>query len=287
MPSVAEAIAAAADRLRVAGIPEPRLEAASLVDLTLQRGRTFLTAHPEYELTSDEVARFTEYLTRREGREPLQYIRGTQEFYGLEFDVTPDVLIPRPETEGLVEAALEYAGRIKLPRILDIGVGSGCIAVTMLHEIEGATGVAVDVSKNAIEVAKRNAAKHGVIDRLEFVLSDVYAALPPERFDVIVSNPPYVSSPDIPSLPKELAFEPRNALTDDNDGLSVIRRIAAGAPEYLRQGGSIFIEIGLGQADEARDLFASDLWESVDLLPDLQGIPRVVQARLKTSGDIP
>jgi release factor glutamine methyltransferase len=287
MTSVAEIIAAAAERLRDAGVPEAQREAVSLVDLTLQRGRAFLTAHPEYELSADEKDRFEEYLARRERREPLQYIRGTQEFYGLEFEVTPDVLIPRPETELLVEMAVEYAREMDAPRILDIGVGSGCIIVSLLRMLPQASGVGADRSEAAIAIAGRNAEKHGVAERLELMSSDVFDGIPSRRFDLIVSNPPYVPAAELESLQKELDFEPRNALTDGNDGLDIIRRIVAGAPDRLVSKGTLFIEIGLGQDTEVSKMLRSDVWGAVEVLPDLRGIPRVVRAMLKTLGGTP
>ena len=180
-----------------AEIPDPRRDAATLTSLALGRDRTFLYSHPEYAPTADEIDRIEEFLRRRAGREPLQYIRGKQEFYGLDFEVTPDVLIPRPETEMLVERGIEYLAGLSEPRFVDIGTGTGCIPISILKHVPGARGVAVDISPAAIAVARCNAERNGVADRLILIESDLFSNVPSERFHLIVSNPPYVPAPDI------------------------------------------------------------------------------------------
>ena len=279
MATVAEILEHAAGRLSEAGVADPRRESASLVAMAIGRERAFLIAHPEYVLTAEEAGRCAAAIDRRAAREPLQYIRGSQEFFGLEFEVTSDVLIPRPETEAVVEAGLEFLTARPSPRVLEIGVGSGCIIVSLLANCQAARGAGTDVSKAAIETARRNAARHGVDERLELMEADVYAGLEAGRFDLIVSNPPYVPEKDMATLQEEVRkFEPRLALTDEADGITIIRRIVEGAPDRLASGGLLLMEIGFGQHRDVAGLFGEISWESVEFLPDLQGIPRVVSA---------
>src|SRR5215203_736146 len=192
--SIAAALRSAYQMLDPAGVPEARREAASLLSFVLGKDRTFLIAHAEDQLEDDSLRRFQEGVERRVAGEPLQYITGVQDFYGREFRVTPEVLIPRPETELLVEAALEV-NMLDGAFICDVGTGSGCIAITLLCEIPSARAVAIDKSPAALEIAKLNAEKQGVSDRTVFVVSDCFEALDTNeyQFDLIVSNPPYVS----------------------------------------------------------------------------------------------
>ena len=271
----------AADALDAADVADARPQAASLLAFALNRDRTFLFAHSGQELTSDELAAFTSLIRRRSSREPYQYIVGRQEFYGLDFQVTPDVLIPRPETEILVEAAIKHLSKIDKPRFCEIGVGSGCISVAILHAHPTATAAAGDISEAALTIARRNAKLNGVADRLTLIESDVFANVPDEEFDAIVSNPPYVSRLDLDSLQAEVRdFEPVTSLSDGGDGLSIIRRIVDGAPSRLKKGGCLLMEIGFDQSSRVEAMFDRAVWSSVELLPDLQGIPRIVTARL-------
>ena len=282
MPTIAEMLNEGEQLLADAALTDPRREAATLVAMALGRDRTFLYAHPEYEPNESETARIEEFIRRRAGREPLQYIRGTQEFYGLDFEVTPDVLIPRPETEMLVELGVEFVSRFEEPRFLDAGTGSGCIPVSILKHAPNARAVAVDISPAAIAVARRNAERNGVAERVELIESDVYANLPAERFHLIVSNPPYVPERDLSGLQPEVRdHEPRVALTDGRDGLQIIAEIVRRAPEFLLPGGHLLIEIGFGQAEKVRAMTPADVWETVRMEPDLQGIPRVLVAKLR------
>lgn len=277
---ISEAIASATSELGNADVPEAVKEAGSLLQFAVARDRAFIVAHPEYELTEQELAVFKQAIARRSNREPFQQIVGRQEFYGLDFIVTPDVLIPRPETEILVERAIEVIGN-REASFLDIGVGSGCISVAILKHCPKATGLAVDVSEAAIEVAKRNAAMHGVDGRLTIEDSDVYDDLDPQQFELIVSNPPYVPLADIATLQPEVRdHEPHVALTGGSSGLSIIKRIVAGAPEYLKPQGHLLIEIGFGQHERVDSLFDRGIWTHVKFLADLQGIPRIVTAQI-------
>jgi len=208
--------------------------------------------------------------------EPLQYITGVQDFYGREFRVTPDVLIPRPETELLVEAALEVS---KGALICDVGTGSGCIAITLLCELRDARAVAVDKSAAALEIAKLNAAKQSVADRATFVVSNCFDALDrgEYQFDLIVSNPPYVSEAELIGLQREVRdHEPHVALSPGPDGLSVIRRLLTEAPAFLKPNGHLLMEIGFDQGEAVRSLIDESVWSLLEIRPDLQSIPRVV-----------
>jgi release factor glutamine methyltransferase len=263
-------------------VVEPKRESALLLSLAIQKDRTFLIAHADDEVEPAALESFKSYIDRRAAHEPFQYISGHQEFFGLDFYVTPDVLIPRPETEILVEAAIEILRTTPQPSFCEVGVGSGCISVSLLHTIKNCRGVAGDVSKAAINVARRNAETQGVADRLDLRISDVFEAIEPEQFDLIVSNPPYVPSDQIPALQPEVRiFEPHSSLTDGKDGLSIIRRLVKDSPALLRHAGGLLIEIGFDQSESVVKMFDNPLWKKVEMLPDLQGIPRIVNARLK------
>ena len=282
MVSIAESLNDAERALAESGVAEPRRESVSLLARALQRDKTFLYTYPERELSESEENLFDSFLRRRAAREPFQYITGVQEFYGLEFEVTPDVLIPRPETEMVVEEAVKILGSTDAPSFCEVGIGSGCIAISILHQIKSATALGLDVSAAALLVARRNSTEHGVAERLALVESDVFASLEMSFFDAIVSNPPYVPLKDLGGLQAEVRdFEPQVALTDGADGLSIVRQIIDGAPNFLRQDGSLLLEIGFDQSERVAAMFAADVWQPPEFLPDLQGIPRLVHARLK------
>ena len=278
MISIAEALKKATQSLNDSGVPEARREAGSLLSFILGKDRTFLISHAEDQVPDDSLRRFQEGVDRRASGEPLQYITGAQDFFGREFRVTPDVLIPRPETELLVEAAIELCRDIPEPFICDVGTGSGCIAVTLLCELRNARAVAVDVSQAALEVAKLNAGSHSVLDRIEFAISDCFDALDAGKyqFDMVVSNPPYVSAEMMAGLQREVRdHEPLVALSPGADGLSVIRRLMVEAPEFLKDDGYLVIEIGFDQSEAVKALVDDD----VEIRPDLQSIPRIVILR--------
>ena len=276
--SIAEVLKDASRVLEGGGVPEARREAGSLLSFVLGKDRTFLISHAEDPVDDDSLDRMREFVGRRAAGEPLQYITGFQDFYGREFRVTPDVLIPRPETELLVEAALEVR-TTDSAFTCDVGTGSGCIAITLLCEIPGARAVAVDKSAAALEIARENAAKQAVVDRAVFVVSDCFDALDPReyQFDLIVSNPPYVSESALAGLQREVRdHEPLVALTPGVDGLSVIRRLLTQAPAYLKPKGHLLIEIGFDQGEAVRSLVDEGVWSLIQVRPDLQGIPRIV-----------
>ncbi|HEX3560834.1 MAG TPA: peptide chain release factor N(5)-glutamine methyltransferase [Pyrinomonadaceae bacterium] len=284
--TIADALREAATSLRVAGVAEARREAGSLLSHATGRERTFIITHADEELTPEQLKTFRDAVARRAAGEPLQYIEGRQEFYGLDFEVTSDVLIPRPETELLVEKALELLKETSSPFVCDAGTGSGCIAVSLLHARTDARALALDISGEALRVAARNAKRHGVGERMLALVSDCFDALRAGeyadlRFDLIASNPPYIAERDLADLQREVReHEPRVALTPGGDGLSVIRRLVRESPRYLKPRGHLLIEIGFDQHEAVRALVDPRVWTLLDIHEDLQGIPRTVALRL-------
>jgi release factor glutamine methyltransferase len=278
--SIGAALAEAAEGLRAHGIVEPRLEAALLLGHVLQRDRAYLIAHVDQELRREQLELVRSFVARRASGEPLQYLTNHQEFFKLDFEVTPDVLIPRPETELIVETALTVLGREPQSGLLDVGTGSGCLAISILHEYRNAHGTAIDLSARALQVAQRNAERHGVADRLRLIESDLFAALSADRrFDLIVSNPPYVSSDELERLQREVQREPRRALDGGRDGLDVIRRLLRDASAHLKSRGHLIFEFGIGQDAPIRDMVDRDVWELIEVRKDLQQIPRMIILR--------
>jgi release factor glutamine methyltransferase len=282
--TIARALVEAAQLLRQSGVMEARREAASLLEHITGRDRTFLITHAETPLTSPDVRTLRNLVMRRAAGEPIQYITGRQDFYGLTFEVTPAVLIPRPETELLVEKALELLNETNrpTPRICDVGTGSGCISIALLHEHAGAQAVGLDLTLAALQVAERNAARLGVRERLQLVASDCFAALDVSaaRFSMIVSNPPYIAEDALANLQREVRdHEPRAALTPGGDGLSIIRRLIEDAPRFLSTGGHLLMEIGFDQHEAVKGLIDPQVWELLGIRKDLQGIPRIVVLR--------
>jgi len=281
--SISRLILEAARVLSEAGVPEARREAMSLIEYVIARDRTFLITHPETILTLADIERLREVVERRAAGEPLQYITGHQEFYGLSFEVTPDVLIPRPETELLVETALELLGQSVEPQLIcDVGTGSGCIPIALLHERPRLRAFGLDISLNALHVAARNAKRLGVSERLSLIASDCFNALHSTGacFKMIVSNPPYIAESDLAGLHREVRdYEPRAALTPGDDGLGVIRRLLSEAPLYLEPGGHLLLEMGFDQHEAIHQLIDRAVWQLLDIHKDLQGIPRTVALR--------
>ncbi len=266
---------------RLASGPHPdraRRDAESLLLHSTGLSRSGLLAHDTDELPPAQAAAFDALLARRLRGEPIQQMTGTAEFYGLPFRVTPDVLIPRPETEHLVERAISLATPFAAPRILDIGTGSGVIAVALAHTLPHAAVSAVDLSPAALAVARDNAARNEV--RVRFLEGDLLAPVVAEQFDLIASNPPYVPETDRPTLAVEVRdFEPALALFAGPDGLTVYRRLIPQAFAALVPGGWLLLEIGFGQRDAIDALLAAAGFASIAFTPDLQGIPRVAEAR--------
>ncbi len=280
--TIAECLKIGTEQLAAAGVAQPSREAASLLMNAISRDRTFLVSHAEYELTDAEQKTFDSHLERRRSREPFQHIVGVQEFYGLDFVVTRDVLIPRPETEQLVETAIRSLDGIESPRFCEIGVGSGCVVVSVLHELQNSSAIAVDISEEALMIGRINATNNGVADRVEFRLSDIFTSVETDKFHAILSNPPYIPASEMSGLQAEVRdFDPTIALTDGGDGLSIVSRIICDAPGFLLPKGYLILEIGIGQDADVRRMFGAELWREVEILDDLQGIPRTVIARLK------
>jgi release factor glutamine methyltransferase len=283
MRGVGDRVLTAARRLERAGIESARLDAEVLMAEAAGVSRAEVVAG-SFNPTEETLARFDAMVARRAAREPLAYIVGHKEFFSLDFEVTPDVLIPRPETETLVHEALEIVGRKPLTKVLDIGTGSGAIAIAIAVNAPGAQVVAVDISPAALYVARRNAARHRVEGRVRLLLADVYQPIegdePLGHFDVIAANPPYVAVDGVAKLEPEIrAHEPRVALTDEGDGLEFYRRIAAGASAYLNKSGTVLAEIGAGQASAIEQIFTRSGLEVMSVITDLAGIPRVLKSR--------
>ena len=302
---VGDALLAATKWLRASGSRTPRLDAELLLATALGVDRAELFRAPERELTPIEERRFDGYLVRRQAREPVAYIRGRRAFRAIELEITPAVLIPRPETETLVEVVLEALAAVPAreaqaggcgaaapgayePLALDVGTGSGCIALALAAENPFVRLVATDVSEAAVQVARRNAVRLGLDARVDVRLGDLLDdLLPKERFDVIVSNPPYIPEAEYRALePNVRDYEPRLALHGGEDGLDVERRLIAAAPGRLRPGGVLAVEVGAGQAAAVSALFAAaGAFAPTEQRRDLGGIPRVVAARLAAAGD--
>lgn len=262
-----------------------RRDAELLLLHTLNITKVALIADPTRPLTAEQQSRYEAAIARRLRHEPIQYITGQQEFYGLALRVTPAVLIPRPETEHLVEAVLHRlpaADPAHPVTIADIGAGSGAIAIALAVNLPQVHITALDLSPEALRVAQANAVTHEVASRIRFLLSDLLSALPPyerhQHFDAIVSNPPYVPSSDAATLhPQVREHEPHTALFAGAEGLDIYRRLIPQAREALKPGGLLALEIGHGQRDALALLLAG--WHEVTFVPDLQGIPRVALAR--------
>ena len=281
-PTVGRLIDDAARNLAASAyLVEARREAQILFGHAMGVSRAWLSAHRDDAADPSAADAFCELVRRRQAGEPVAYLVGKREFYGLEFRVTPHVLIPRADTETLVEAALEKLVEGARSDVLDLGTGSGCIAITIAHVRPEARVTAVDVSAAALIVARENTASIGV--NAEFVQGAWFEQLAGRRFDLIVSNPPYVATGD-PHLDQgDLRFEPAMALASGDDGLADIRIIVAGAPAYLREGGWLLFEHGYKQADACRDLLINAGFGEVISRADIAGLPRVAGGRLLTS----
>lgn len=273
-----EAIRQARTQLDHGGIAEARLSAEVLAFAVLGCDRAYLFSHPERELTEAEQLRYAALVARRVAGEPLQYLLGRQEFYGREFYVSPAVLIPRPETEHLIEAVVELARQAThVPlQIVDVGTGSGAIAVTLALHLAHAQVLAVDLSAEALAVARTNAERWGA--QVKFVISDLLTEVAEAEFDLVVSNPPYVPHRDAAEMDRTVVeHEPHLALFGGPDGLAVIRRLIPQAAAKLRRGGWLAMEIGYGEEAAVRQLLAD--WDEVAMRRDLAGIERIVVAR--------
>jgi len=285
--TIAEMLRLATENLRGANVPNDVLDAQTLLAEALGCDRTYLIVNFNQELSAETLEKYERLITRRASGEPLQYITGHQEFFGLEFEVTPDVLIPRPETELIVEETIRLVQVMAVsetewrPLIVDLGTGSGCIAVALAREVNRARVIASDISLAALQVARRNAARYGLLERIGFMASDLLGAFAEAPCaDFIISNPPYIVERDLDTLQREVRdWEPRLALTDFGDGLNFYRRLLSAAPARLHPGGFLICEIGYMQAEAITALIDGRLWDEPRLLTDLQGIPRTLVLR--------
>lgn len=276
------------EKLLAHHVPSAQLSAELLLMHALDRDRAYLHAHSEEELPADVISRFFGFIAERAAGKPAQYITGHQEFWGMDFEVSRDVLIPRPETEHVVETVVELArrsGRDKdaALRIVDVGTGSGCIALALAKEFPQAVLFGADISRAALVVASRNALRLDMADRVKFIESDLLVRLLDGdfdgTFDFVVSNPPYVGAGDVESVQREVReFEPRIAWGGLERGDEIYRRLFPQALRALKPGGHVVVEIGYNMRDAVADLLDAN-WTAVQVNPDLAGIPRVVAAQ--------
>lgn len=284
--TLAEVINDAALKLATSGVANARLDAEVLLSHIVKKDRAWLFTHIHDELDTESRRVFEAAIQRRAQREPLQYIIGKQEFWGLDFAVTPDVLIPRPETELVVESALKIiTRRDQQVTIVDLCTGSGCISVSLAKELPSARIFAADLSDKALAIARENALRHGVSERIRFLEGNLFQPLKEldirGAVDIIVSNPPYVQSGDHASLQPEVRdFEPELALIAGPRGTEIHQKIINEAPEYLKQHGALIMELGLGQAELlARMAQKTGAYGVPEVLKDLAGIERVIVAK--------
>jgi release factor glutamine methyltransferase len=279
VPFIGKLLAEAERALAQSGVDSPRLDAELLMAAACGVGRAELLAGA-VGLTRAEGEKFAAMLARRAAREPLAYIVGHREFFSLEFEITPAVMVPRPETETLVEAALGFLGQRGEARVLDIGTGSGAVAMAIAVNAPRVTIVATDISAGALEVARRNVVRYGVARRVALLNADLFPPCAGAPFDLIVSNPPYVESGAVETLAPEVRlYEPRIALEGGSDGLRSYRAIARAARPHLVPGGPLMVEIGAGQAGPVAELFRAAGFAEIASVRDLGGVERVVCAR--------
>lgn len=260
-------------------IESARLDAEVLLSHVLGQERIYLYVHFDELMEQTELSQFREYVKKRAQHMPVAYIIGEREFMGLPFKVTKDTLIPRPDTEILVENVLANVDKDKEIEIVDIGTGSGAIILSLLVNLPKAQGKTVDIASKAIEIAKENAVNLQVNDRCEFFVGDLFVPLKGEKFDVIVSNPPYIPQKDIATLNVDVkSYEPVSALTDGGDGLSYYRRLLSEGKKYLKENGFIALEIGIYQALAVKQIALENGWKNIKIIKDYAGIDRVVLA---------
>ena len=285
LPTITQAIDVGAARLKASGVEYDRRTAGVLLAHVLGVDRTQLLVRSEEQVGESHYENYLRLVARRAGGEPLQYITGHQEFYGLDFTVTPSVLIPRPETEFLVERITNLTGdSMQSPLIVDVGTGSGCIAVAVAVHVPLARLIATDVSAVALDVARINARRHGVLERIEFIRGNLLSPLADlgldENVDVLASNPPYIDEgrPDL--IQREVRdWEPSEALFGGDEGLNFYRRLLKEGLKYAKSGGYLVFEIGYGQSDRISEMIARSGWKLIDVTRDLQGIPRTLTVR--------
>jgi release factor glutamine methyltransferase len=278
-------------RLREAHVPSHTLAAELLLLHVTERNRSWLYTHPEEILPRETVETFFALIDRRANGTPTQHLTGKQEFWGLEFEVTPDVLIPRPETEHLIEVALDRlaAREMRAGRkttlageglsIVDVGTGTGCIAMALAKELPASRICATDVSKAALDVARRNATRLGFLNRIQFLASELLSAFSPDAFDLIISNPPYVGRREAAALAPEVReHEPAAALYGGEEGYELYAKLAGEALSRLKPGGLVVLELGYNSLPAVQPLLEASPWTKILVTNDLAGIPRVLSA---------
>jgi release factor glutamine methyltransferase len=275
----------AVERFRSAGVERPRTNAELLLGAVLNAKKIDLYLDRDRILTPEQIEKFNLFLKERLSGKPLQYIIGSTEFFGLEFKVNESVLIPRPETETLVETVIEYMKDLSQPKIVDLGTGSGVIAIVLSKNVKDCSVFATDISSEALRVAKDNAGRYGVRDQIEFLCGDLFEPLRGKKLesivDCVISNPPYVTPEEFENLPKEVKdHEPILALKTDEEGISFHRRIAENSLDFLKKGGILALEVGLGQANQVANLIRDqNSFEDAEIRKDLGGIERIILAR--------
>jgi release factor glutamine methyltransferase len=281
--TIGEMLVTAMGAFASSGVDTPQLDAEVMMAHAVGKSRIYAIAHPNQVLKPEELQRFNEFVERRRKREPLAYIVGEKEFWGISFKVKPGVLVPRPETETLVEAALSEMSGITGPAIVDIGTGTGCIAIALALELPDAMVYATECSETALEVAQYNVCKHQVESRVHIMEGSLLAPVPKKvfgRLDSIVSNPPYIPSGEINTLQPEVAdYEPRGALDGGKDGLRFYTDIIRDAHDWLKPGGWLHLEVGAGQAEEVAAIAQAYEFIAIQTRRDLAGIGRVVSCR--------
>lgn len=278
--TIAQQLKLATEKLKAAGIDNARLDAEVLLAYVLNSRRLALYVHVEKVLTDEQITRYHNLIKRRLERIPVAYLTGHKEFMGLNFAVTPDVLIPRPDTEVLAQGVIENLYSFKRAiKIADLGTGSGAICVSILKFVENVTAEAVDISKKALEIAQFNAQKFNVEDRINFHVGNLFEPLEGQIFEVIVSNPPYVSAEDFKNIQPEIKNEPKIAFDGGIDGLNFYRKIIKDAPKFLAEDGFLAMELGLNHAEPVRNLLEENgNFSYIQIWKDLAGIERVIAA---------
>ena len=280
MLTVLDSINLSTEYLKNKGIESPRINAELILAHILKMKRLDLYLSFDRPLKEDEIVLYRQFLKRRSEFEPLQYILGTVNFFGLDFKISPAVLIPRPETELLAEEIINEFKDQEFIKILDIGTGSGNIAITLAKFLPNSIIIATDISVEAIAIAVENAKSNGVSDKIIFAVNDIFSSenLTENNFDVIVSNPPYITSQDFKNLSKELKdYEPKAALTDSSNGLSFYDIISSKCNIYLKKGGKLFFELGYGHSENVQEIMKKNHFISISIKKDYQNIDRIIR----------
>lgn len=280
MLTVLESINLSTEYLKNKGIESPRINAELILAHILKLKRLELYLSFDRPLKEEEIVLYRQFLKRRSEFEPLQYILGTVNFFGLDLKISPSVLIPRPETELLTEEIINEFKDKEFIKILDVGTGSGNIAITLAKFIPNSIIIATDISRGAIDIATENAKSNGVSDKINFIINDIFSPenLPENNFDIVVSNPPYITTEDFKNLNKELKdYEPKAALTDSSNGLSFYDIISSKCNIYLKKGGKLFFELGHGHSENVQNIMKKNHFFNISVKKDFQNIDRIIR----------